>query len=365
MTATITTPGIKLDMTVSGTTATDFSFAFAGSIHSFTVNVPRKLHEGSKQVVRGKASGCGVTEEEIERKYYENFVTDSEQDEFYEVLLDTFQQIKREKRLSDDEFVELLCAFVQSIPYDEEKLKAQKKGPQHHNFAAETIANGAGMCADKSLLLCGLLAKAGYGACLMCFYDDHHALAAVAVPHGTGYNRGKYAIIETTSKDYQIGERPKRLKGKCTPYPIGNGSKVYHLERSKELKKRLEKTVREIDISKERINEQTERALALDAECTKRIDTIVSLDKKISSNRYSASEVSEMKAMQKRLSTNLKEMVLRLEDEKEKLNTASEYHNSAVQLLKKLRGRAVDSRTNEKVISKGESLLIQAREALA
>ena len=69
--------------------------------------------------------------------------------------------------------------------------------------------------------------------------------------------------------------------------------------------------------------------------------------------------------MQKRLSTNLKEMVLRLEDEKEKLNTASEYHNSAVKLLKKLRGRAVDSRTNEKVISKGESLLRQAREALA
>lgn len=368
MTEIITNPTIKRDMTVHGTTATNVSFPFAGSKHSFTVNIPRKLHEGARKVKRGECSGIGMTDHELCQAYFESFVLDKEQDEVYEVLLDVFKQIKREKHLNDDEYVELLAAYVQSIPYDKKKAKwemSHRTIPQHHNFVAETIADGTGICSDKSLLLCGLLERSGYGTALLCFQKAEHAVAGVAVPDGMGYFNSNYAIIETTNTNRMVGEG--RGLGEMIVYPIGNGKKKYHgLGKVDQIKSRLTALVSTNNLLKKRIEDRKERAEKLEGETQSLHEKVQSLEKELEyPSRHTASELAKIQSLYKNLHNTLRERVPILAEEFRKVQEAINAYNTSQDVLKHLDGRAVDSRTMTNIINKAEHLLKQAEAALA
>jgi hypothetical protein len=171
--------------------------------------------------------------EGIERKdwgpgYFRAFVDDSHQDTFYADLLSSFKKIRAEMALTDDEYVELMTVFIQSMEYDSVGAGTIDSG---NRFPVETFIDGKGVCGDKSMLLAALLSREGYDVALFVFDPEKHMGVGVRSSEGT-YRNTSYAYIETTRLSF-IGIVPDELTGgialSSMPYviPIGNGYKGY------------------------------------------------------------------------------------------------------------------------------------------
>jgi len=104
-----------------------------------------------------------------------------------------FRRIRDERSLSDDEYLELMVAGIQAIPYgdpDEDTM-----------LAAEVLARGRGVCTDKSLLLGSLLLHEDYDTVLWVFSTQRHVALGVASDAARFHDTG-YAFVETTAPSF-------------------------------------------------------------------------------------------------------------------------------------------------------------------
>lgn len=108
------------------------------------------------------------------------------------------RRIRAELDLDSDAYLELIARFVQEIPYgtidDEVRLPV------------EVVAEGAGVCDDKSILLASLMVAEGYDTVVWAFDSQAHAAVGVRCL-GPGMRGSGYAFIETTQPAYigQVG----------------------------------------------------------------------------------------------------------------------------------------------------------------
>ena len=131
---------------------------------------------------------------------------------------DTIQSVARDiksvgakNKLTDNQLVELVVAFVQNIPYDSEKAK-KILGNSHEkgliNYPYETLYENKGVCSDKSFLTVLLLKELGYGTALFVYDDEKHMSVGVQCPvEYSSYGSG-YCYTETTSVGNRIGMIP-------------------------------------------------------------------------------------------------------------------------------------------------------------
>ncbi|NTU72027.1 MAG: hypothetical protein HGB10_09455 [Coriobacteriia bacterium] len=150
---------------------------------------------------------------------------DSQQrtDPFVEALAERLVVLRQQLRLSDDDYVDLMARAVQAIPY----------GTLHRNtyMPAVTVAQGRGVCADKSVLLWSLLRHEGYDAGIWVFPTQEHAAVALRGT-GPGFRGSGYTLIETTDITY-VGEIDQTLRaaGPICEEPqlivVGSGGKRY------------------------------------------------------------------------------------------------------------------------------------------
>jgi hypothetical protein len=98
-------------------------------------------------------------------------------------------------------------------------------------FPVETVVDGTGDCADRSLLLAGLLSHEGYKVALFVFLPEAHMALGVGSTDFLYRDTG-YAYLETTNFSL-VGIPPEELAGGITLQsypmiiPIGNGTKLY------------------------------------------------------------------------------------------------------------------------------------------
>jgi len=158
--------------------------------------------------------------ESVGQKLYNEFLNDD--NDLY--LLEAILESLRNRTIGTEvDMVQLIVAFVQSIPYE-------IAGPQKYPF--ETLYLNKGDCSDKSVLLCKLLTLEGYDACLFSYAKAEHMSVGIRVDGDFDYVDG-YAYIEATAYN-PIGDIPKKLAGgvKIEEEPIviysnSNGSNSY------------------------------------------------------------------------------------------------------------------------------------------
>jgi hypothetical protein len=114
-----------------------------------------------------------------------------------------FQRLRREHLLDDDAYVELMVRAVQSLPYG--TLEGDVGLP------IETVANGDGICTEKSLLLASLLVHEGYETVIWVFESQRHVAVGVACD-GAGFQDSGYAFVETTGEAY-VGQASSEYRG--------------------------------------------------------------------------------------------------------------------------------------------------------
>lgn len=201
------------------------SYPFMQQTVAISVPIDAAVYEGARTADKNAHLYEELEDEEWLSEYYRAFVFDEHLDPLFADLGDAFASVRSEQSLDDDEYLELMAVFVQSIPYQSSDVVIEPK------FPVETVAEGRGDCDDKSILLAGLLAGEGYDVALLYFEPEKHMAVGVKAD-GCSYGSTGYAFIETTNVSY-VGIVPAEMQGGVvlTSDPlvigVGEGTKAY------------------------------------------------------------------------------------------------------------------------------------------
>jgi hypothetical protein len=202
-----------------------FSYPFMDDTVSFTVPLDPAVCEGARNADKNAHLYEDLEEEEWLAGYLRAFVFDAQLDAFYDDLGDALVSVRNARSLDDDEYLELMAVFVQSLPYESSGEMGEPK------FPIETVADGRGDCDDKSILLAGLLAREGYDVALLYFEPENHMAVGVKAD-GCRYRATGYAFIETTNVSF-VGAVPPEmdngvvLASDPVVIRVGEGTKPY------------------------------------------------------------------------------------------------------------------------------------------
>ena len=202
-----------------------YTFAFGEGEETVRIEPDPAVYAGAKGADRQLYLYKDLAPEEWIPIYYLAFANDPHQEPFYADLLAALREVRDREGLDDDRYLELITAFVQSIPYETDASIVEPK------FPIETYVDGEGDCDDKSLLLAGLLAREGYGVALLYFGDEAHMAVGVKSA-GCRYRNTTYTYIETTNRSY-AGIPPAVLADGTVlssdplVIPVGDGDGLY------------------------------------------------------------------------------------------------------------------------------------------
>ena len=139
------------DESQSGVVATEASVDYWGEITTFEIQADASIYWGAQSYESRNFVGDD---------YWAAMTMDSALDDFYMDLLAKFEPIRKKYALDEDQFVALLTIYVQDIPYDDHAEVIPR-------YPVVTAIDNLGDCDEKSMLLVGLLAHAGYDVALI------------------------------------------------------------------------------------------------------------------------------------------------------------------------------------------------------
>ncbi len=199
-----------------------FPFEKTTVILNLPINV--SVYEGAKQAEKTTLVYGDISETVWLAQSYRAIIQDPAQDGLYTALLAESDKIGYQQKLTDDEYLELITVYIQSLRYETREQNPVK-------FPVETVVDRTGDCDDKSLLLAGLLSREGYPVALLLFGPESHMAVGVG-SDDYHYRNTSYAFIETTNYSL-IGVPTDKLGGDLPLYsdplimPISNGTKFY------------------------------------------------------------------------------------------------------------------------------------------
>ena len=190
--------------------AEDTSFTFAFQDREVTVEllVDPRVYAGAKEAAKEATLFGSVKEDEWIEGYFRAFMDDPDLDPLYDAILEDLRAVRTEASLDDDEYLELMAVFVQSIPYH------TNPAANHPKFPIETVVEWSGDCDDKSLLLAPLLSREGYDVALL-FFDQEDHMAVGVRSEGCTFKDTGYAFLETTNVTL-VTLPPQELEGGIT-----------------------------------------------------------------------------------------------------------------------------------------------------
>ncbi len=145
-------------------------------------------------------------------KRNELFISETYGDTTVSELAQSIRSIGKENNLNENQIVELVASFVQTIPYDYDEFNNRESVVPKIDYPYETLYKNKGICSDKSYLAYSLLRELGYGASFFLFPEDQHIAVGVECPQEySNYDSG-YCFLETTSLGNKIGSTPSIIK---------------------------------------------------------------------------------------------------------------------------------------------------------
>ena len=145
------------------------------------------------------------------------FLEEAKEDNTISKIASGIKAASLENRLKDDELLELTIAFVQSIPYDEDKFElitySNKLEDLYPKYPYEVLYNNKGICAGKTFLAVSLIKELGYGVAMFDYESEtedevgHIAPAIKCSKEYSSYDSG-YCYTEITESGFKIGEIP-------------------------------------------------------------------------------------------------------------------------------------------------------------
>lgn len=201
-----------------------YTFPFEQSQITLSSPVDSSVYAGAKAADKYTYVRGNVSDNVQLTDTYLAMVNDPSQEQFYTDLISALRSAREKQGLNDDEYLEMISVFVQSIRYETISENPPK-------FPVETYVEKSGDCDDKSVLLAGILSREGYKVALLSFPQESHMAIGVVCP-GNDYKNTGYVYVETTELSF-VGVPTETLSGgiplASTPVviPVGNGTKTY------------------------------------------------------------------------------------------------------------------------------------------
>jgi len=279
----------RIDLAVSGQPPVFItsSYPFQDRTVTISVLVNGSVYEGAKNADKSVTIIGNISENIWITDSYRAMVDDPAQEPLYLDLLTGFRKIRIEQDLNNDEYLELITVYVQSLQYETLEENPAK-------FPVETVVDRAGDCDDKSLLLAGLLSREGYAVALLSFGPENHMALGVG-SEDCRFMDTSYTFLETTNVSYvgvvteKLGNEVS-LKSEPIVIPIGDGTKTY--TRCAETRFIYDMTVQ----SEERAKELEPRLRAIEAELKAKQQEILEMESRMQHLR-SAGNVREYNAL--------------------------------------------------------------------
>ncbi len=146
------------------------------------------------------------------------FLEEAEEDNTISKIASDIKAIASKNGLRGDELLELTVAFVQSIPYDEDKLELiiypNNLEDLYPRYPYEVLYDNKGVCSGKTFLAASLIKELGYGVALFDYEavtEDEigHIAPAVECPKEYSSYNSDYCFAEVTDLGFRIGEIPQ------------------------------------------------------------------------------------------------------------------------------------------------------------
>lgn len=193
-----------------------WSFAFQDTTATVVVRVDPDELARARAVDTSSVFGTRLW---LRAGYIAALVQQQSTSRFISSFCSEFRRLRAELALDDDEYLELMAHAVQAIPYGVPKDDVL--------LPIEVVADGNGVCSEKSILLASVMLHEGYDTAVWVLETQGHAAVGVR-SNGAEFWDSGYAFIETT-RPYLIGQLSSRYaaKGPVTEPPemvrVGGG----------------------------------------------------------------------------------------------------------------------------------------------
>lgn len=156
-----------------------------------------------------------------ETEYYSKFLATDPKDNSIKDIAKKLKSLALKNRLNDDQLLDLLASFVQSIPY----VTVSGAPPK---FPYRTLMDNAGDCDDKSLLTYNIMKELGYKVSIISF--PGHMAVGVGCPIINSLNNSGFTYLEAAGPAKNpIGKIPPNRVGQNFSLLLSNtGGKIYH-----------------------------------------------------------------------------------------------------------------------------------------
>ena len=187
-----------------------YQWSYAGKNYSVSQTLYSSVYEFYKSQPK-TYTYFNELPENWEEEYYGMFVAENSNDSSISELLESIRNQGKAAGLSDDRLAELVVAFVQSIPYDENKASniLARTGNETMDYPYEVLFKNKGVCSDKSFLATVLLRGLGYGTAIFIFENENHMAVGISCPREYSNFDSGYCFVETTSVGNKIGIVPE------------------------------------------------------------------------------------------------------------------------------------------------------------
>lgn len=198
-----------------GYIARKYEWIFKGNEYVWNPVFPRKLYQYYKDKPRPPT------------RDYSIYATDPHDDEFISQLVSVFRSASEKRGFDEYETATFVMRFVRSLPYTPDDVSTPYD--EYPRYPIETLVDNGGDCEDASILAAVLIDGLGYSVVLL-ELPDHMAVGvrceeSLGVHYKDGYGQS-YCYLESTGKDWQIGQIPDKYRGTgavlryLTPKPI-------------------------------------------------------------------------------------------------------------------------------------------------
>ena len=191
-----------------GTIRRDFAWVYDDKTYAISLYIPEQLYQYYRDKTR------------VPTEDYSVYVTHPHDDEYISTIFERFDEIALEEGYDEEQEVNLLITFVQSLPYATDDISTSFD--EYPRYPLETLVDGGGDCEDTSILASALLDAMGYGVVLIDL-PGHVAVGVAAEAYGTYWvHEGtKYFYVETTGEGWGLGQLPEEYEGEpAYIYPI-------------------------------------------------------------------------------------------------------------------------------------------------
>ncbi len=174
-----------------------FNFKYKNESYLLNLNLSSELYNYYRNLQKNFSFPLNSDLSIMRNIFYGNFLSLNESDQSIKNLLAEAKKIAQEKSWNQEELLEFLLAFIQYIPYDNEKvLSGSNINPF---FPYETLYLNKGVCSDKTFLALVIARELNYGAAILDFPEINHSALGLACPKEDSIRNSGYCFLETTN----------------------------------------------------------------------------------------------------------------------------------------------------------------------